>query len=68
MLAELSTKQISEAGNPETMDEHAQIAKQGGEIARNARLELEEKTGKKVVSPLSAKQGILKDKNNKIEE
>ena len=68
MLAELSTKQISEAGNPETMDEHAQIAKQGGEIARNARLELEEKTGKKVVSPLSAKQGILKDKNIKIEE
>ncbi len=68
MLAELSTKQISEAGNPETMDEHAQIAKHGGEIARNARLELEEKTGKKVVSPLSAKQGILKDKNREIEE
>ena len=40
MLAELSTKQISEAVNPETLDEHAQIAKQGGEIARNARLEL----------------------------
>ena len=63
MLAELSTKQISEAGNPETMDEHAQIAKQGGEIARNARLELEEKTGKRVISPLSAKRGILKSKN-----
>lgn len=47
MLAELSTKQISEAGNPETLDEHAQIAKQGGEIARNARLELEAKPVKK---------------------
>ena len=68
MLAELSTKQISEAGNPETMDEHAQVAKQGGEIARNARLELEAKTGQKVVSPLSAKHGILKGKNKELEE
>ena len=59
MLAELSTKQISEAGNPETMEEHAQVAKRGGEIALNARLELEAKTGKKVVSPLSAKKGLL---------
>lgn len=67
MLAELSTKQISEAGNPETLDEHAQIAKQGGEIARNARLELEAKTGQKVVSPLNAKKGILKSKNKEIE-
>jgi len=31
----------------------------GGEIARNARLELEEKTGKQVVSPLNAKDGIM---------
>ena len=45
MLAELSTKRISEATNPEAMDEHAEVAKQGGEIARNARLELEAKTG-----------------------
>jgi len=67
MLAELSTKQISEAGNPETLDEHAQIAKQGGEIARNARLELEAKTGQKVVSTLNAKKGILKGRNKKIE-
>ena len=67
MLAELSTKQISEAVNPETLDEHAQIAKQGGEIARNARIELEAKTGQKVVSPLNAKKGILKNRNKKIE-
>jgi len=40
MLAELSTKQISETSNPESMDEHAQAAKQGGEIARNARKEI----------------------------
>lgn len=65
MLAELSTKQISEAGNPESFDEHSQVAKQGGEVALNARLELEAKTGKKVISPLNAKQGILLNKNNK---
>ena len=41
MLAELSTKEISESRNPETFGEHIQVARQGGEIARNARMELE---------------------------
>jgi prophage antirepressor-like protein len=67
MLAELSTKQISEATNPDTLDEHARVAKKGGEVARNARLELEEKTGQKVISPLNAKQGILNKKSNEID-
>ena len=58
MLAELSTKNISETSNPETFDEHAQVAVQGGEIARNARRELELKTGKPAISPLNAKSGI----------
>ena len=66
MLAELSTTRISESTNPDTMDEHEQVAKQGGEIARNARLELETKTGEKVISPLNAKQGMLKNKGNEI--
>lgn len=60
MLAELSTKKISESSNPETMDEHAQVAKQGGEVARNAREELETKTGQKVISPVNAKKGLFK--------
>jgi len=68
MLAELSTKQISETSNPESMDEHAQVARQGGEIARNARQELEAKTGKPVVSPLNAKKGLLNKKTKEIEE
>ena len=55
MLAELSTKDISEAQNPETFGEHAEVARQGGEIARNARVELEAKTGKPVVTSLNAK-------------
>lgn len=39
MLAELSTKQISEASEPDTFNEHIDVAKQGGEVARNARKE-----------------------------
>ena len=62
MLAELSTKEISESRNPETFSEHQQIARQGGEIARNARMELEEKTGKEVISPMNAKDGLLLSK------
>ncbi len=59
MLAELSTKEISETSDPETFNDHMDIAQQGGEVARNARLELEAKTGKRVISPLNAKSGIL---------
>jgi prophage antirepressor-like protein len=55
MLAELSTKEISETSNPETMTEHENVARRGGSIAREARLKLEAETGKKVVSPLNAK-------------
>lgn len=59
MLAELSTKEISETSDPETFSDHIDIAEQGGEVARNARLELEAKTGKRVISPLNA---LLKGK------
>lgn len=67
MLAELSTKEISEVSSPETFNEHRDIAQQGGEIARNARLELEAKTGKKVISPLNAQSGILSKIESKEE-
>jgi len=59
MLAELSTREISEVTDPDSFQEHKQVARQGGEVARNARLELEAKTGKKVVSPLNAKEGRI---------
>ena len=58
MLAELSTKDISESQNPETFGEHMDVARQGGEIARNARMELEAKTGKPVVTSLNAKEAM----------
>lgn len=61
MLAEASTKDISAAVNPENFEESKKVAKQGGDIAGNARKELEAKTGKKVVSELNAKT-FLEDK------
>ena len=66
MLAELSTKDISESQDPETFAEHADVARQGGEIARNARMELEAKTGKAVVTSLNAKD-VLGLKEGKTE-
>lgn len=54
MLAEASTKDISQAVNPKNFDESKNVAKQGGTIAGNARKELELKTGKKVVTQLNA--------------
>lgn len=66
MLAELSTKDISEATDPKTMTEHRDVARQGGEVARHARQELEQKTGQKVVTSLNAKS--IKQIKNKEEE
>jgi hypothetical protein len=55
MLAEASTKDISAAINPKDFEESKKVAKQGGNVAKVARLELEAKTGKKVVTALNAK-------------
>lgn len=66
MLAELSTKEISEVSNPENFDEHKDIARRGGSIAREARIRLEEETGQAVISPQNAKTVLeLEQQNNK---
>jgi DNA-damage-inducible protein D len=49
-LAELSTRQIAETVNAAGMVENADAGKRGGKIAKNARLELESKTGKNVIT------------------
>lgn len=65
MLAELSTKEISESTQPETFSDHKDVARRGGNIAREARLRLEEETGKPVISPLNAKDYFqLEDKTD----
>ena len=49
-LAELSTRQIAESVAATGMTENAEAGRQGGKIAKKARLELEQKTGRKVVT------------------
>jgi hypothetical protein len=58
MLAEASAKDISQATDPETFDDNKEVARQGGNVAKVARLELEARTGKKVVTPMSAKKAL----------
>ncbi|WP_027390063.1 BRO-N domain-containing protein [Chrysiogenes arsenatis] len=55
MLAEASTKDISEAVNPQSFEESKKVAQQGGNVAKVARTELEAKTGKKIVTSQNAK-------------
>jgi CRISPR/Cas system CSM-associated protein Csm4 (group 5 of RAMP superfamily) len=66
-LAELSTRQIAESVSATGMPENAEAGKKGGKIARKARLELESKTGKSVITsenylPPAKKQGQIKQK------
>ena len=50
MLAEVSTTELSKRKQPDTLQKNIQIARQGGSVARVARLNLEQQTGEKVVS------------------
>lgn len=65
MLAEASTKDISQAVKPKNFKESKKIAQQGGNVAKVARKELEAKTGKKVVSPVNAKTILGENKKTK---
>ena len=65
MLAELSTKEISEVVNPQSFAEHEDVAKRGGGVAKEAKLKLEAETGKQVVSAQNARQLQLSKKGKK---
>ena len=67
MLAEASAKDISQATDPETFDDNKEVARQGGTVAKVARLELEARTGRNVVSPLNAKKALRTNENRKAD-
>ena len=67
MLAEATTAVISKEKKPKTFVDNKKIANQGGTIAGNTRKEIEAKTGKKVVSDLSAKK-LLASKTKRIDK
>ena len=53
-LAEASTTEISRRKNPKTMMQNMQVAKEGGDVAKAARNQLEATIGESVVSPNKA--------------
>jgi len=71
MLAEVTTTAISRSRDPETFDESRQIAIEGGSVAKDARLNIEARTGQSVISKLNAKNKqaleISGKTNNEIE-
>ncbi|MGQ0827694.1 MAG: BRO-N domain-containing protein [Bacteroidota bacterium] len=66
MLAEASTKDISQAVDPKNFEESKKVAKQGGNVAKVAMKELEAKTGKKVITALNAKTVLAKTNTKKL--
>ncbi|MCK9438042.1 MAG: Bro-N domain-containing protein [Synergistaceae bacterium] len=68
MLAEATTTEISKEKKPKTFSENQTIARQGGTIAGNTRREIEEKTGKGVVTGHNAKRLNPKTSYKKIEK
>ncbi|MBI1837295.1 MAG: Bro-N domain-containing protein [Flavobacteriia bacterium] len=65
MLAEASTKDISQSIQPKNLIESKKVAKQGGDVAKVARLSLEAKTGRKVVSSMNAQNSLDTEEENK---
>jgi len=67
-LAEASTTEISKRKNPRTMGQNMQIAKEGGEVAKAARQQLENTIGESVVSPIKASDYIHPIEDAKAQE
>ena len=64
MLGEASTAEIERTQNPEEFEEHVEVSKKGGDIAKNAMKELEQETGESVVS----EENYIKEEERKIRE
>jgi len=67
-LAEASTTEISKRKNPRTMSQNMQVAKEGGDVAKAARQQLESTIGESVVSSLKASDYISPIEDGKAEE
>lgn len=63
MLAEASTTEISKQKNPKGFMQSAEVAKEGGSVAKAARKQLESKTGKSVISSDKASDHLLPPEN-----
>lgn len=59
MLAEATTTELTKVQNPEGLEENRDTAKQGGSVAGNARKEIENKTGKPIISSENAESMLM---------
>jgi hypothetical protein len=56
MLAETTTTELLKKQKPRTFKENKKVARKGGDVAGNARKDIEKKLGESVISPLNAKK------------
>ena len=59
MLAEATTTELTNAQNPQGLEENRTVAKQGGKVAGNARKEIESQTGRPVITSDNAQNMLL---------
>lgn len=67
-LAEASATEISKQRNPKGFNQHADVAKNGGRVAKVAREQLEQQLGRSVISSAKANDYLLLSEENKSEE
>jgi hypothetical protein len=69
-LAEVATTEYSRQSNPQTMEENKRVAREGGDVAREARETMEKRLGRSVVSKERASDCIIeaskKDKKGEL--
>ena len=74
MLAEATTTELTKTTNPQGLEENKKVAKEGGSVAGNARKEIEQKTGKSVITSKNAVdlsrliEDVVKEPINKKED
>ena len=56
MLAEATTTELTRVQNPQSLPENQQVAREGGAVAGNARKDIEERTGKSVITAANRNQ------------
>ncbi len=68
MLAEVTTPAISQQEQPQTFEENRNVAKSGGETAKEARKVVEKRLGRSIISPLNAseKKKLVTEKKKKL--
>lgn len=63
-LAEVTTTILSRQQKPDTFEKSKKVARQGGQVAKNARQDIEQRIGQSVITPLNAQNKQLLEINN----